>query len=410
MVLFNWKASLIVLALGEIPQTTFWSSQFYTTVGKHHKDEGFGGEDSWFRYRTEVEGTKVDIAAVFDGHGTCKKPQPGGKVSLEAARLYSGIVDDEIQGFIKDKKFAPPGTSVAGSRQAVLANTLVVLNKKLKKSLGLQILQSAGTTATVLALLEEQKEYHLMASNVGDSRAVALIYQKNSSYSYSYSFYVQLTSEDNIRQGHARDEVSKRLTLLGYTNEGNETFAHPEKPKKFSFSETYLQLSKNGEYVSGLQLTASIGDYELLPAKRNYQPSHKVQVLHFVKDLHSVPESLAVVVLGSDGLWDEIRHYHIVKELLRRPPEQRSIHQQRLMQQQRSIKDDNHALGYSLEYVINQSYKKYEFKHFNVGKRLTSSIATTLYGYAHHDGDQPYDDTTFYVLVLPIKKVNPDTL
>lgn len=372
------------------PPKLFHSKAFYSypirsKVGISHSKASQECEDSWAWDTYMSDDTFVEMAAVFDGHGLAQGSfQAGADVSREAAKVYPNIFRTALPEILK-RTAAGEGKLVAHSRQAAMADTLIVLDRVLWSALGSKMVVG-GTTASILAVIDYPDHHELIVSNVGDSRAVALFYDRRGPQ-YMYSFYVQLTTEDNIREPHARKEVFNRLIHAGYRNSTKDDVVSlerplnpkdPEAPTKFVLRDKYFQAFDTKTYRGYIQLTATIGDYDFIPAKRNYQPANKVQVLRLSKDLNPTPEGLVVLVMASDGLWEEVKNTF-------------------LGQNTNSIQEENHHLGFYLGETINQAKSVEE-----IPRRVVDALERIAI--------TPGDDTTYYVALFPIKRTAPSTV
>jgi serine/threonine protein phosphatase PrpC len=216
-----------------------------------------------------IDGKKVKIYAVFDGHG-------GAEVSKQLANQQTGLIT------FLSKKLQLWAIRKSENLELVLKETFVEYDKYLLD----KGFRKSGSTATV-ALHWDNRLYLI---NAGDSRGMV---------------FIPSTGEVvAVTQDHKPDRVgeAKRIREAGgqVTKVGN----HPKQPSRVN---GILSVSRGfGDFYLKLQKNKNSGQVVYPGAFSKVSPVPDIITIQMDLLKKKVGQSSVYILLGSDGLWD---HY-----------------------------------------------------------------------------------------------------
>ena len=224
----------------------------------------------------------LNIYGVFDGHG-----DNGHLVSKHISQFINEYYTDKLNYFIneEDKQniFTEKITNIfIKNHKPIIKTSISKLDKELETSLDVDLSQS-GSTSILLFLLNDT----LLCANVGDSQCFLFNCSQEDLWSFESLSNTHLASDENEQ---------KRIIANGGE-------IHPYYEQNGIFEGPDRIYAKNKVYP-GLIMSRTIGDLEAKKIGVISDPDIIVK---------KIDNNAKFFVLGSDGLWDVIKPYDIIR-------------------------------------------------------------------------------------------------
>ena len=220
-----------------------------------------------------------NVYGVFDGHG-----DEGHVVSKYVTEYMNKYFTDKANyENLNQNNHEKISNIFSEKNEEIIKNCTKTLDEKITKDLPYETLKFSGTTSNMLYIVNDK----LICSNVGDSRCVL----------FNCALDDRWTSE-NLSNDHKPKVPTEKSRILENGGEIHPYYDQdgiPQGPDRV--------YAKNVGYP-GLSLTRTIGDLE----------GKKIGIISdaeiIVKDIENTNK---YVVIGSDGLWDKLQPYDIIR-------------------------------------------------------------------------------------------------
>ena len=239
-------------------------------------DEEKTNQDSYL-IKENIFGENFNIYGVFDGHG-----DDGHFVSRYISKYINDYYTNESI-FIKDNSSLSKNKIFLEKYQQIIRESIKELDTKLTTTkINFDILHS-GSTSVLLFLIDET----LICSNIGDSQC----YLFNCSNEDLWTF-------ESLAKIHKPSDEEEKKRIIECGGE-----VHPYFDEDGVYDGPDRVYAKNKTYP-GLSLSRSIGDLDGKDVGVISDPDIIVK---------KIDENSKFIILGSDGLWDVIKPYDVIR-------------------------------------------------------------------------------------------------
>ena len=223
-----------------------------------------------------------NIYGIFDGHG-----DNGHLISKFISNYMNDYYNNKLNYYLneKDKQelFTEKITNIFLENHInIIKNCSLLLDEEINKKIKYDISQS-GSTSVLLFLIDDI----IICSNVGDSQCILF----NCSFEDLWAF-------ESLSKIHLASDKKEQKRII---ENGGEV--HPYYDENGIFEGPDRIYVKNKIYP-GLSMSRTIGDLE----------AHKIGVISEPDIiLKKIENTSKYVVIGSDGLWDVVRPYDVIR-------------------------------------------------------------------------------------------------